>query len=154
MEKFVLHQAGELPELRNVTAEKIDPVHHPQHAADFAFARNNPLERLLRRPRVSKCAGDHAEISGEEIRQVRAEIELAFLGQLEHLHHRLGIFFKNILLLRKELALANAKESQLFFRRFQRGRKLKSERVVRDERPLANCSVIRSVTRKIFRVCS
>ena len=38
MKKLVLHQAGELPELRNVTAEKIDAVHHPQNAADFAFA--------------------------------------------------------------------------------------------------------------------
>ena len=38
MEKLVLHETGELPELRNVAAEKIDAVHHPEHAADFAFA--------------------------------------------------------------------------------------------------------------------
>ena len=41
MEKFVLHQAGELTEFRNVAAEKIDPVHHAQDAADLAFARND-----------------------------------------------------------------------------------------------------------------
>ena len=37
MEKFVLHQAGELSKFRNVSAEKIDPVHHAQDAAHLAF---------------------------------------------------------------------------------------------------------------------
>ena len=37
VKEFVLDQAGELSELRNVAAEKIDPVHQAQRAAHFAF---------------------------------------------------------------------------------------------------------------------
>src|ERR1043166_2198885 len=37
MEKLVLHQASELAEFRDVTAQKINPVHHAQDAADLAF---------------------------------------------------------------------------------------------------------------------
>jgi hypothetical protein len=37
MEKLLLHQAGELPEFRNVASEKIDAVHHAQNAPDLAL---------------------------------------------------------------------------------------------------------------------
>ncbi len=38
MEELVLHEAGELAELRHVAAEEIDLVHGAQHAPDLAFA--------------------------------------------------------------------------------------------------------------------
>ena len=37
VQKLMLHEAGKLTEFWNVTAEKIDPVHHPQNAPDSAF---------------------------------------------------------------------------------------------------------------------
>ena len=95
------------------------------------------------------------EIAREEIGQVRAQIELPFLRQLKGPHHRFRILREIGPALRKELPVANAEiVRRCSSRVFSRGRKLKSERVVLEERPLANCSVIRSVTRKIFRVCS
>ena len=39
MKKFVLHQASQFAKLRNIAAEKIDPVHQPQSAADLTFFR-------------------------------------------------------------------------------------------------------------------
>jgi len=38
MKKFVLHEAGELSELGQISPEKIDTMHHAQHAANLAFA--------------------------------------------------------------------------------------------------------------------
>ena len=39
VEKFMLHQTGELAELGNVLPEKIQPVHQAQGASDLSFAR-------------------------------------------------------------------------------------------------------------------
>ena len=68
MEKFVLHQAGELAEFRNVTPKKIYPMHHPQDAAYLAFARNNSPEDFARLFAAAKRARDQPEISGEQVR--------------------------------------------------------------------------------------
>src|SRR5262249_31525986 len=37
MEKLMLHQAGKLAELRNVPAQKIDPMHHSEDSACSAL---------------------------------------------------------------------------------------------------------------------
>src|SRR5437764_4050456 len=37
MQKFMLHQTGQLAEFGNVTTEKIDPMHHSQDASYFPF---------------------------------------------------------------------------------------------------------------------
>src|SRR2546421_11348584 len=44
MEKFMLHQAGELAEFWHVTTKKVHPVHHAQHPPNLAFAGNDPVE--------------------------------------------------------------------------------------------------------------
>src|SRR4030081_2509160 len=63
MKKFMLHQAGELTELRNVTTEKIAPMHHAQNAADLAFARNDPAKNLARSFATAERPRNQAEIS-------------------------------------------------------------------------------------------
>src|SRR5205085_8117128 len=114
MKKLVLHQAGELAELRHVPPEKIDPMHHSQNASDFAFARHDRLEYFLRAAVISIIAGNQPEIAGEKIREVGTEVEVAFLGDLEHLHHGTRVFLENIQALGKKLALVNAEKAESF----------------------------------------
>ena len=106
MEKFMLHQAGELAELRNVTAEEIDPMHHPQGAADFALARNDPAKNLARLFRVAqKSAVINPDFAGEQIGKIRAELEVAFLRNFEHFHHLDRFLFEKIGRSGKQLAV-------------------------------------------------
>src|SRR5690242_14634967 len=46
VKKLVLHQTGKFAELRQVTTEEINLMHHPQNAADLALPRQDGLERL------------------------------------------------------------------------------------------------------------
>src|ERR1700682_168759 len=119
MEEFVLHQAGELPEFGNVPAEEIHPVHHAQHPADLALPRNDPLENLPWALAAAERARDQPQISREQIRQVRTQLEPAELGQLEDLHHRFRRLFENIGALGEKLALPNPEMAELLLRRFQ-----------------------------------
>src|SRR5438309_8942300 len=66
MEKFVLDQAGELPEFRDVSSEEIDPVHHSKDTADVSFAGEDPSKYLAQRFAAAKRARDQPEISREE----------------------------------------------------------------------------------------
>src|SRR5258708_37174853 len=52
MKKFVLDEAGNFSELRQISAEYIDFMHHPQNPADLTFARKDRLKSLSRSPRV------------------------------------------------------------------------------------------------------
>src|ERR1039457_4964298 len=125
MKKLVLHETGELPKLRNVTAEKVDALHHPEDAPHFAFARNDGLEYLPRFPCVAKRAGHDAQITREEVGEVRAQIQLPFLGQLKGPHHPFRMLHEIGSGLRKELPVANAKRIDAFFPRFQTRQKPK-----------------------------
>ena len=61
MEIFVLHEAGQLAEFRNVTAQKIDAMHHAQHASNLVFARQDRHEHFPRRFRILKRAVNETE---------------------------------------------------------------------------------------------
>ena len=50
--KFVLHQAGERAELRDVAAQETEVVHLAQDAADLALAGKDGEEGLSRRTRA------------------------------------------------------------------------------------------------------
>ena len=50
VEKFVLHEAGEASELREVAPEKIRLVHEAQNASDLALARKDGEEDFARGP--------------------------------------------------------------------------------------------------------
>ena len=91
MKIFVLHEAGELPELREVTAEEIDLVHHAEDARHLAFAAEDACENLPWRLGITKLARDQTETAAEQIGQLGAEIELVLLRVLERLHHLLRI---------------------------------------------------------------
>src|ERR1700730_4869174 len=119
MEKLVLHETGELPKLRNVTAEKVDAVHHPEHAAHFALARKDGPEFFPLPLGVAKPARHQAQITREEIGEVRAQIQLPLLRQLKGPHHRFRILHEIGSALRKELPVANAKIIDALLPRFQ-----------------------------------
>src|SRR5205823_14217548 len=87
MEKFVLDETSQLSEVRNVTDMKVDALHHPEHAAHLPLARNDSVEYLPRFVCVAKCARYNAQIAGEEIGEVRAQIQTALLRQLKGPHH-------------------------------------------------------------------
>ena len=65
MEKFMLHQAGQLAEFGNVAAEKIHLMHHSQDASHSAFLRQNRFEDRARPPRILIGAGNLAEVSAQ-----------------------------------------------------------------------------------------
>src|SRR4051794_37115723 len=125
MKEFVLHQAGELTELRDVSPQKIHAVHHSQNPPDFPFAGHDSLENFLGAAGISIVAGDEPEISGKKIGEVGAKIEVTFLRDLEHLHHGGWILFKNVDSLDEKLALVNAKKTEPFRSCFQAGQKAK-----------------------------
>src|SRR5436190_21168724 len=119
MEKLVLDETSELSKLRNVTAEKVDPVHHPKHASHIALARNDGFEYLPRFLCVAKRARYNAQIASEEIGEVGAQVHMALLRQLKGPHHCFRIFHEIRSALWKELPVANAKIIDFFLRGFQ-----------------------------------
>src|ERR1041384_3004720 len=119
MEKLMLHQAGELAEFRNVTAEKINPVHHPQDAPDLAFPRDDAVKNFPRLLAAAKRARDESEISREQVRQVRTQLEPPALGHFEDFHHGLRFFLEYVGALGEELPLPNAEMPETFLRGFE-----------------------------------
>src|SRR5436190_24235720 len=119
MEKFVLHETGELPKLRHVAAQKIDAVHHAKDPAHFAFTGNDGFEYLPRFRVVAKAARDQPEIAGEEIGQFRAQIQLPVLRQLKGAHHRLRMFCQIGPALKNKLPVSNSKMIDPLFARLQ-----------------------------------
>ena len=106
MEKLVLHEAGEGTELRDVAAEEIDLVHHAQHAADLAFAREHRCEDFARRFRVSERSRHETQAAADEIFELGAEIEMMFLRELEGAHQQLRLVLEDVVVLRMELPAA------------------------------------------------
>ncbi len=96
MEIFVLHEAGEMAELRQITPEEIDLVHQAQDARDLAFAAEDARKDFPRRFGITKLACDEAEPAAERIGQFRAQLQLAFLRVLERLHQLLRMLGERV----------------------------------------------------------
>src|SRR4051794_34753631 len=96
MEKFMLNEAGELPELRQITSEKIDSMHDPEDSADFAFAREHGEKDLARPFAVLKRSGDLAQPAMNQVVEFGAELEMMFLRELEDSHHLNRIPLENV----------------------------------------------------------
>ena len=86
VEKFVLHEAGEASEFREVASEKIRLVHHAQDAPDAAFAGEDGEEDLADGAGVLEGAVDELESPTDEIAEFGCEIESAHLRMLEEAH--------------------------------------------------------------------
>ena len=72
MEKLVLHEAGQLAELRDVTPEEIDLVHGAQDRADLALARADGEEGFPRRACAYwKVRSTRCKPAADEMRAVR-----------------------------------------------------------------------------------
>src|ERR1041384_1973155 len=65
MKKLVLHETSELAEFGNVTAQKIDPVHHPEDAPDLALARHDATKNFPRLLAAPERTRDESQISRE-----------------------------------------------------------------------------------------
>ena len=76
MIKFVLNEAGERAELRNVAPEESKIVHFAKDPADLAFAREDREESLPRNAGVLEGPIDHPEPSPNGVAQLGAEIQL------------------------------------------------------------------------------
>src|SRR5262249_48483133 len=94
MEKLMLHQAGKLAELRNVPAQKIDPMHHSEDSACSALFLQDLSKDRARPARILIGPGNLAQPSAQQILQFRAELEAPFLRDLKCLHHLLRVFAK------------------------------------------------------------
>src|SRR3954470_8478655 len=74
MKEFVLDQAGELSEFRNVSSEKIDPMHHPENPANFSFARQDAAKCLAQWFARAEGAGQQPKISRKQVGQIGTEL--------------------------------------------------------------------------------
>src|ERR1700730_9999998 len=109
MRKIVLHETGQRTELRNITAEEIDPMHPAKHATDVSFSRQNRFENFTRFLCILKSACDLPEMAGHQIHQLRAKIDIVFLRDLKSAHHLDGVLLKKSALIGVKLAIANQK---------------------------------------------
>src|ERR1700730_1250322 len=116
MKKFVLDQAGELSEFRNVSAQKIHFMHQTQRATDLPFLRTDLLENFAWRLGILIRSGHLLQVPSEQVFQLRAKIEMIFLRELKRSHHldRLGL--KKIFPVGMKLSVANKKRTQFCFR--------------------------------------
>ena len=96
MKEFVLHQASQLAKLWNIATEKIDPVHQPQGAADFAFLRQHFFENFAWRSGVTIRARDLSKRAAEQIFQLRTKIDIVVLSELKRRHHFQRISFEKV----------------------------------------------------------
>ncbi len=83
MKIFVLYKTSELTKFGKIAAQKIDSMHHAENPRDFAFPREDRLKDFPRLLRVLKtrvtCPSDRLI----NVRQVRAQIQMMFLGKLK-----------------------------------------------------------------------
>src|ERR1051325_9477681 len=110
VQKLVLDQAGELSEFWDVTAKKIDPVHHSHDASHSAFLGQNRRKDRARSPGVPIGSGYMPKASAQQIFEFRTKIQLTFLRQLNCAHHLLRIIAKNIPLCRIQLFVSDKEE--------------------------------------------
>ena len=107
VQKLMLHKAGELTEFGNVSAKKIDAVHHSQDAPHSPFVGENRFENHTWPARILIRPSDMAQASAQQVFQLRAEIEVALLGKFKGVHHLLRVVAKHIATRRMQLFVSN-----------------------------------------------
>src|ERR1700730_9422044 len=123
--EFVLHQTGELAEFRNVSPEKIHPVHYAQNLADLTLARHNGFENFAWFLGVTVDARDLAEPPIKQILQLRTQVEVMFLCELKYSHHLGRLPFEKVALFGMQLSIADKKRFELLFVRANERQKTK-----------------------------
>src|SRR5437868_2994183 len=114
MKEFMLNQAGQLSEFRNILPEKIEPMHQPQGAADLTFARENLAKNLPRLPGVTKWMSNETDLATKKIGQLRCRFQMTSLGELDHPHHLGRVFPEDIAAANVDLAILNEKRTYAF----------------------------------------
>jgi hypothetical protein len=77
------------------------------------------MKHFARLSARAKRAGDQAQVSGKEVRQIRAQFEVATLRYFENFHHRLRLLLENVGALREQLSLPDSEMTKTFLGRFQ-----------------------------------
>src|SRR5581483_149924 len=111
MKKFVLHEAGELPEFRDIAPEEVDPVHQAKRSADLALSRQHRHEYFARSFCVTVSPRHFTERATKQVLQLRTEIDVMLLRDFEGAHHFNRIALEYVLLVGMEMSVANHERS-------------------------------------------
>src|SRR4029453_934346 len=109
MVKFVLDQARECAELRNIASEKAEVVHFAKDAADLALARKDRQERLSGDAGILKCPVPQTQAPANAVPQLGAESELPDLGVMKSSDESVGVFGESFLRFLVELSVTGHK---------------------------------------------
>src|SRR5689334_7645985 len=118
VEKFMLHQTGELAELGNILPKKIQPMHQAQGASDFSFARENTAKDFTGFPGVAERVRNQANFSAQHVGKLGTGFELLLLRDLNRTHHFHRLLAEEILSFHVELTIVNKKTVDMLGRRF------------------------------------
>ncbi len=122
MKIFVLDEAGELAELRQVAPEEIDLVHHAKNARHLAFAAEHACENNPRRLPITELARDQTQAAAHRIGQVRTELEFAFLRVFKRLHQLFRLAAEKLRIADMKLSVAAEEIFEVFFARLAPGK--------------------------------
>src|ERR1700736_4612622 len=153
MKKLMLHQASKLTEFRNITSQEIDAMHHAQDAPDIAFVHQDLSKYFARRFGVAVGPRDLPEAAREQILQLRAKIDMAFLGEVKRAHHLFRVFREKIAFVGVKLLVTAIKCSKS--RLVTSAHRQETEQGTRPRRGIAARELLRNPlgTRKKFRGC-
>src|SRR5689334_1680468 len=115
MEIFMLNEARQMAEFRQIAAKKIGRVHETKNACRFSLSTEDARENFPRRFAITKLTINEAESPAKRIGQFRTERELAFLRMLERLHHFFRLSGEKLCVSHVQLAVATEKISEVFF---------------------------------------
>ena len=121
VEKFVLDEAVERAEFRQVTAEKSDAVHEAQHARDITFAFEDRLECFAVGFRATEGPVDVVPVLRDEAADLRAELEVAKLAMLEEPHESMRVLAENFAMGGEKSAIAGDEAVEFFSAFFAEG---------------------------------
>ena len=114
MVKFVLDQASEGAELRNIASEKAEIVHLAKDAADLALAREDRQKSLPGDAGILEGPVHQTKAPANAIPQLGAEIELPDLGVMKGSDESVGILGECFPRFLVELSVAGDKSVEFF----------------------------------------
>ena len=112
--KFVLNQASECAELRNIASEKAEVVHLAKDAADLAFAGEDRQKSLSGDAGILKGAVHQPQAPANAVPQLSAEIELPDLCVMKSSDEPVGVLGEGFPRFLIELAVAGDKAVEFF----------------------------------------
>src|SRR5262249_10171719 len=114
MKKLVLHEASQSAEFGQISAQKINLVHHAKNVSDLAFPGEDGSESLSGGSSVLERAIDQPGTPANQLLRLRTGFHLTLLRVENHPNQREGIFIKNIPVLKINYPAVTVKPVKVF----------------------------------------